>query len=74
MISRTMSPTEQFQALNILDVLSDLFSAAGTRTFTCVEVLIILDAIRSDPEFFDPDVVVAQQIATADFNTTVQAS
>lgn len=74
MISLTMSPTEQFQALNILDVLSDLFSAASTRTFTCGDVLIVLDAVRSDPELFDPDVVVAQQIATADFNTTVQAS
>jgi hypothetical protein len=69
-----MSPTEQFQALNILEVLSDLFSAATTRTFIRGEVLIVLDAIRSDPEFFDPDIVVAQQIATAGFNSALQPS
>jgi hypothetical protein len=69
-----ITPNEQFQALNILEVLSDLFSAAGEKTFTCGEVLVVIDAIRSDPAFFDPDVVVAQQIATREFNSSFQPS
>ena len=69
-----MSSTEQFQALNILEVLSDLFSATGTETLTRGDVLKILDAIRSNPEVFDPDVVAAQQIATAGINSPSQLS
>ena len=61
-----MAPQEQFQALNTLDYLSDLFTAAEKKTFTREEVLIVIDRVRSDSEMFDTDVVIAQQIATAD--------
>lgn len=65
-MSSPMSPSEQFQALNVLDFLSDLFAAAGKTSFTREEILIILDDVRSDPEMFDRTVVIAQQMATAD--------
>lgn len=61
-----LTQDEQFQALNMLDHLSDVFTAAGKETFSRAEVLIIIDNTRSNPEFFDPDVVIAQQIATAE--------
>ena len=63
-----MTPAEQFQALNLLDYLSDLFAAAGTEVFSRDAILVILDATRSDTELFDPDVVIAQQQATAEIN------
>ena len=60
-----MSPTEQFQVLNMLEYLSDLFTAAGKETFTRTEILVVLDRVRSDPDIFDPDVLIAQQVATS---------
>lgn len=63
-----MSPLttdEQFQALNMLDYLSDLFTVAGKETFTREDVLVIINTVRSDPDFFDPAVVIAQQEATS---------
>lgn len=74
MMISPMSSTEQFQALNILEVLSDLFSATRTETLTRGEILKILDAIRNNPAVFDPDVVAAQRIATANFNSPSQLS
>jgi hypothetical protein len=68
MLPAMMSHKEQFQALNLLDYLSDLFTAAGKETFTRASILIILDSVRSDPEVFDQDVVIAQQQATAEIN------
>ena len=41
---------EQFQVLNMLDYLSDLFTASTKESFTPTEILIILDQVRSDPE------------------------
>jgi hypothetical protein len=61
-----MSPTEQFQVLNMLDYLSDLFTAAGKETFTRTGILVVLDCVRSDSYIFDPDVLIAQQVATSD--------
>lgn len=69
MSSDLFTPQEQFQALNVLDYLSDLFTCAGKETFTRVDVLIILDHVRADPEIFDPEVVIAQQIVTAEVNS-----
>ena len=60
-----MSPTEQFQVLNMLDYLSDLFTAAGKETFNRAGILVVLDCVRSDPDIFDPDVLIAQQVATS---------
>lgn len=61
-----MTPQEQYQCLNLLDYLSDLFTRAGKDNFTRESILVVLNAIRNDPEMFDPDVVIAQQVATAD--------
>lgn len=59
-----MTPQEQFQVLNMLDYLSDLFTAAEKETFTRTDVLIVLNATRNDPDFIAPAVLVAQQEAT----------
>lgn len=61
-----MSDREQYQCLNLLDYLSDLFTASTKASFTPTEILIFLDHVRTDFEIFDPLVVVAQQIATAE--------
>lgn len=61
-----MSPQEQFQALNTLDYLSDLFTATEKKIFTQEEILIVLDNVRSDADMFDRVVLIAQQMATAD--------
>ncbi len=61
-----MNSDEQFAALNVLDYLSDLFTAAGKDSFTRENILVVLNAVKSDPELFDPDVVIAHQIATAE--------
>ena len=61
-----MSPQEQFQVLNMLDYLSDLFTAAEKETFSRLDILIVLNATRNDPDFIDPAVLVAQQEATQD--------
>ena len=60
---------EQFQALNLLDYLSDLFTGTLKPSFTPTEILIILNYLREDPDFFDPEVLIAQQIANADIET-----
>jgi hypothetical protein len=61
-----MTWQEQFQALNTLDYLSDLFTASTKASFTPTDILIILDKVRIDPEIFDPEVLIAQQTANAE--------
>ena len=61
-----MNADEQFAALNVLDYLTDLFTAAGKDSFTRENILVVLNAVKNDPELFDPDIVVAQEIATAE--------
>ena len=61
-----MTWQEQFQALNTLDYLSDLFTASPKESFSVTEILIILDHVRSDSELFDPEVLIAQQTANAE--------
>jgi len=56
-----LTPGEQFQALNILEYVSDLFTGSPKETFTREEILVILNCVRNDPEMFDPDVVIAQE-------------
>ena len=67
--SSPMTPDEQFQVLNVLDYLSDLFAGTPKPSFTPTEILIILDHLRTDPDFFDPAVLIAQQTANADIET-----
>jgi hypothetical protein len=64
-----LTPGEQFQALNIIEYLSDLFTAAGKETFTRIEILVVLNGVRNDPELFDPDILIAQQQAMADIDS-----
>ncbi len=67
-MTRLLTENEQFQALNVLDYLSDLFTSARKETFTRDEILIIIDIIRSDGDFFDPQVVIARQIANSEID------
>ena len=69
MTASPFTPTEQFQVLNVLDYLSDLFTASTKKSFTPTEILIILDHVRSDRELFDPEVLVAQQTANAEIDS-----
>jgi hypothetical protein len=62
---------EQFQVLNFLDYLSDLFTGTPKASFTPTEILIILDHVRTDPDFFDPAVLIAQQTANADIDSVM---
>lgn len=61
-----LTADEQFQALNVLAYLSDLFTAAGKETFTRTEILVVLNAVRTDAELFDPSVVIAQELITSE--------
>ena len=69
MTASPLTPDEQFQALNLLDYLSDLFTGTPKPSFTPTEILIILDHVREDPDFFDPAVLIAQQIANAEIDS-----
>lgn len=70
MTASPLTIDEQFQALNVLDYISDLFTGTPKPSFTPTEILIILDHLRTDPDFFDPVVLIAQQIANADIDST----
>jgi hypothetical protein len=56
----TWTPQEQFQCLNLLDYLSDLFTAGDKQSFTRAEVLVILNHVKNDPELFDPETLMLQ--------------
>ena len=58
-----MSESEQFQALNTISYLEDLFTIATKETFSRDEILMLLNRVKTDPEIFDPQVVIAHQIA-----------
>lgn len=65
MTASPLTINEQFQVLNILDYISDLFTGTPKPSFTPTEILVILDHLREDTDFFDPDVLIAQQTANA---------
>lgn len=58
----------QFGGLCILEYVSDLFTAAGKDLFTREEVLVILAAVKDDPDFFQRHVVEAYAQSTAAIN------
>ena len=60
---------EQFQALNLLDYISDLFTMSPKQTFTQVEILIVLNHVKNDTDIFDPLVLIAQQTANAEIDS-----
>lgn len=64
-----LTDDEQFQALNVIEYLMDLFTAAGKENFTRTEILVVLNAVRNDPEIFDPAVLVAQQGQSTDISS-----
>lgn len=47
----------------------DLFTAADRETFTRDQVLVVLNAVRNDPDFFEPMARVAYDLATAEETT-----
>ena len=69
MTASPFNPIEQFQVLNMLDYLSDLFTAAKKETFTQVDILIMLNHVKNDSELFDPAVLIAQQTANAEIDS-----
>ena len=54
---------EQLAAMGVLDYVSDLFTASPRESFSRVEVLVLLNAVRTDPELFAPEAVVAYEEA-----------
>jgi len=60
-----MTADEQFQCMNLIEYLLDLFAAANKETFSRDEILIVLNRVSSDPDFFDPEVQLAHAEATA---------
>lgn len=64
--ARKLEPSEAFASLIILDFLSDLFTDSGRETFSRDDILVILNWAKNDPDLFDPDVVLAYELATAD--------
>lgn len=46
-------------AIGVLDYLQDLFTAANKETFSRVEILVVLNAVKHDPEIFDFQTVIA---------------
>lgn len=67
-MSSPLTHDEQFQALNVLDYLSDLFTMSPKETFTKVQILIVLNQVKNDPDIFDPQVLIAQQTANAEID------
>lgn len=64
--SPALTDQEQFTALMILEYLSDLFTVGTLESFSRDQILVILNAIKNDQDFIDPDVLVAFEEATAD--------
>ena len=65
-MSWPLSVDEQVAALSILDYLRDLFTASPRRMLPLEDILVVLDQVRSDPEIFDQDVVLALEIAVGE--------
>jgi hypothetical protein len=56
-----LSREEQMMAQIVLGMAIDLFKLDEKETFTREEVLAMLDSVRTDPVFFDADVVIEHQ-------------
>lgn len=59
-----MTDLEQFQCLNILDYVIELFQCSRKESFTPAQVVSVLTKIKHDFELFDPLVIAAQEEAT----------
>lgn len=59
---------EAFAALSIIEYLEDLFAMGGRETYTREQVLVILNAVKNDPDVFDPDTLLAYAEVTGDEN------
>jgi hypothetical protein len=68
-----LSPAEQHHCLCVLDMLSDLFTESPKQSFTSCEILHLLNVISNDPELFEPDVVIAHQIAIQEIDAQEDA-
>jgi len=66
-----MTPNEQFQALNLLDYLIELFTASPRETIPRADVLKVLRATQQDPDFFDESVRELQVAATVNLGTAI---
>ena len=57
-----------FGALLMLDYLQELFTAAQRQSFSQAEILVVLNLVKNDPEVFDPEIVLAYEIATGEID------
>jgi hypothetical protein len=62
----------QYAALCLLEFISDLFTAAGKETFSRDEILALLNCFKNDAELFDPQVVVAFDMISAEVEVSGQ--
>jgi hypothetical protein len=60
-----ITPREQFHALNVLDYLEDIFTGSPAQSFTKEAIFLILADVRTQPELFDFEVLVAYAAAIA---------
>jgi hypothetical protein len=56
------SSSEQFAALRILTVLTELFEMSPRPSFSREEVVAIIGCVWADEEIFDRDVVIAHEL------------
>jgi hypothetical protein len=65
--------TEQMAALTILEFLSDLVTASPREQFSRDEVLVLLNCVKNEPDFFDPDLLAAFDQACTEASANEQA-
>lgn len=69
-----MSEQDQFQALNTIDMIRDLFTGAGKETFTRAEILNLLQNLKGESAIFDPLVVIAQALVAEQVDAVFDAA
>ena len=57
-------PGEALAALGVLNYIEDLFTSTPKELFSPAEILLILNAVKNDPEIFDPLAVIAYEQVT----------
>jgi hypothetical protein len=66
MAARTLTPEQQFGGQLILDYLLDLFTISPKSDHTTGSVLVVLNAVKNNPELFERDIVLAYEEAVKD--------
>ncbi len=61
-----MNHEEQMAAQVVLAYVIGMFTAAGEETFSRLDILLTLNFVRTDPELFDPEVVIEHELLLDD--------